>query len=130
MTNTINKEIEITSVALMSGIECTAKLVPSTDRGIRFHFNGKTVEGHIDSVVSTDHCTVIGNQEVQIALVEHFMAACAFCDIDAIDVYLSHYELPILDGSSKEWVNLFQVGFQTSEASFEMDGAQACEAGA
>ena len=36
------------------------------------------------------------------------MAACAICKIDSIDVYLSETEFPILDGSSKEWVDLFK----------------------
>lgn len=36
------------------------------------------------------------------------MAACAICGIDSIDVYLSETEMPIFDGSSKVWVELFQ----------------------
>lgn len=92
----------------MSGIECTAKVVPSTEQGIRFHFKGHTIEACLENVVSTEHCTVIGNKDVQIILIEHFMAACAICDIKAIDVFLSHNEMPILDGSSKEWIELFK----------------------
>lgn len=103
---TITTEMEITSISLMSGVECTAKLASSTEKGIRFHFNGKTIEANIGNVVSTDHCTVIGNEEIKIVLIEHFMAACAICNIDSIDVYLSHYEMPILDGSSKGWVEI------------------------
>lgn len=106
-------ETEISSVSLMSGIECTARVVPSTEKGIRFHFNGHTVEACLDNVVSTEHCTVIGNKDVQIVLIEHFMAACAICNITAIDVFLSHNEMPILDGSSKEWVELFKkIGYK------------------
>jgi UDP-3-O-[3-hydroxymyristoyl] N-acetylglucosamine deacetylase len=40
-------------------------------------------------------------------LTEHFTAACAFCGIDSLDVYVSKTEMPILDGSSKQWVELF-----------------------
>lgn len=105
--NTINKEVEISSVSLMSGLDSTAKLVPSDKKGIRFHFAGQVVDASVGTLLSTEHCTVIGNQDVKIVLIEHFMAACAICDIDAIDVYLSHYELPILNGGSKEWVDLF-----------------------
>ena len=35
------------------------------------------------------------------------MAACAFLRIDSLDVYLSEEEFPIFDGSSKEWIRLF-----------------------
>lgn len=104
---TIKKEVQISSVSLMSGIDSTVRLVPSNKKGIRFYLGGKSILAHIDNVVSTDHCTVIGNQEIKVALIEHFMAACSICNIDSLDVYLTHYEMPILDGSSKDWVELF-----------------------
>ncbi len=104
---TIKKEVILKSVALMTGMECEAKVCPSNEKGLRFHFNGKTIEANIDNVVSTEHCTVIGNAEIKVMLIEHFMAACAICKIDSLDVYLSHFELPILGGGSKEWVEAF-----------------------
>ncbi len=104
---TIKKEVILKSVALMTGIECEAKVYPAEQKGIRFHFNNKTIEANINNVVSTEHCTVIGNNEIKIMLIEHFTAACAICRINALDVYLSHFELPILDGSSKKWVEAF-----------------------
>ena len=104
---TINQEVILKSVALMTGVECEAKVCPSEVKGLRFHFMGKTVEANIDNVVSTEHCTVIGNSDIKVMLIEHFMAACAICKIDSLDVYLSHFELPILDGGSKEWVEAF-----------------------
>lgn len=113
---TIKKEISTKSVALMTGVECEAKLVPSKEKGIRFHFAGQTVEAKVENVVSTEHCTVIGNANIQIMLIEHFMAACALCHIDSIDVYLSHFELPILDGASKKWMDTFnEAGIEAAE---------------
>lgn len=110
---TIMEKREISSVSLMTGAPCTARLEPSSQNGIRFHFNGKSVEASVDNVISTEHCTVIGNQDVQIMLIEHFMAACAVCNIKAIDVYLSHPEMPILDGGSKKWVELLKEASAT-----------------
>ena len=105
---TINKEVILKSTALMTGLESEAKVCPSEKKGIRFHFAGKTVEADVNNIVSTEHCTVIGNSDIKIMLIEHFMAACAICKITALDVYLTHYELPILDGSSKTWVDAFK----------------------
>ena len=104
---TIKKEVVLKSVALMTGAPSEAKVCPSNKKGIRFHFNDKTIEANIDNVVSTEHCTVIGNQEIKVMLIEHFMAACAICKIDSLDIYLTHFELPILGGGSKEWVEAF-----------------------
>ena len=106
---TISKEVVLKSVALMTGVECEAKVCPSNEKGLRFHFAGKTVEANINNVVSTEHCTVIGNVDVKVMLIEHFMAACAICKIDSLDIYLSHFELPILDGGSKKWVEAFRT---------------------
>jgi len=107
--STIKKEIVLKSVALMTGMDSEAKVCPSKEKGLRFHFNGQTVLANIDNVVSTEHCTVIGNGTAKIMLIEHFMAACAICGIDSLDVYLSHFELPVLDGAAKEWVKAFKT---------------------
>ena len=112
----IKKEISIKSVALMTGVECEARLAPSLEKGIRFHFAEQTIEAKVENVVSTEHCTVIGNQSVQVMLIEHFMAACALSHIDSLDVYLSHFELPILDGAAKKWVDVFnEAGIEEYE---------------
>lgn len=119
--NTIAKEITVSSKALMTGIDSSARLVPSDKKGIRFHLGDKVIEAHVDNVVSTEHCTVIGNAEIKVMLIEHFMAACAICHIEAIDVYLSHYELPILDGGSAEWVKAFGgEGFNKPQAKYTL----------
>ncbi len=106
--NATEKEIVLKSSALMTGLESEARVRLSETGGIRFHYNGKTVEAGIENVLSTEHCVVIGNNGVKIMLIEHFMAACAVCGISGADIYLSHYELPILDGSSKIWVEAFK----------------------
>lgn len=105
---TIKKEFSVTSKGLMTGVESTAKVCSSNKKGIRFHFNGETIDAKIENVISTEHCTVLGNDKIKIMLVEHFMAACAICGIDSVDIYLSHFELPILDGASKIWVENFK----------------------
>ncbi|MCD7740231.1 MAG: UDP-3-O-acyl-N-acetylglucosamine deacetylase [Candidatus Gastranaerophilales bacterium] len=105
---TIGSEIILKSIALMTGIPSEARVCPSDKKGLRFYFNGKSIEANIDNVVSTEHCIVIGNSEIKVMLIEHFTAACAVCKIDSLDIYLSHYELPILGGGSKEWVDAFK----------------------
>lgn len=118
VVKTIAKETTVTSKALMTGVDSTAKLVPSNKKGIRFHLGEHVVEAHVDNVVSTEHCTVIGNENIKVMLIEHFMAACAICHIEAIDIYLTHYEMPILGGGSAEWVEIFNEANNTSTESF------------
>lgn len=106
---TIVKEFEITSQGLMTGLETKVKCLPSNEKGIRFHVGNEIIEAKVENVIATDHCVVIGNQNAKVMLIEHFMAACAFSSIDSLDVYLSHYELPILDGGSAQWIKLFGI---------------------
>lgn len=106
---TILNEIEITGNSLMKNRESCVRVVPSSEGCIRFFVENSTepITAHVDNVISTNHCVVLGNKKNKLMLTEHFSAACAFCGIDSLDVYVSKTEMPILDGSSKKWVELF-----------------------
>lgn len=106
--STIKKETVLKSIALMTGVESEVRVCPSDKKGLRFHLGNETIEATVDNVVSTEHCTVLGNSKIKVMLIEHFMAACAICKINALDVYLTHFELPILDGGAKKWVEAFR----------------------
>lgn len=125
---TLKSKLEISGIGLMSGVETTLEIRPGESKGIRFHIGGSTIEANLENIVSTEHCVVLGDvaalksgmapdKIAKVALIEHFMAACAICDIEGLDVYLLSeqsgaynqlgYELPILDGSAKIWVEKF-----------------------
>ena len=112
MTTILNK-VEITGNSLMKNQECCVQILPSKDstgKKIRF-FVEKSTEPiilDVDSVIATDHCIVLGNKSSKVMLTEHFTAACAILGVDALDVYVSKPELPILDGSAKIWVELLK----------------------
>lgn len=123
---TINTEINISGNALMTGQECTVSIFPSEARGIRFFLKGaeKPVLASPFNVASTDNCTVLANENCKIMLVEHFMAACAFANVDSLDVCLSYPELPIFDGSALKWVELFKeagIDEKNTVASIELE---------
>jgi UDP-3-O-[3-hydroxymyristoyl] N-acetylglucosamine deacetylase len=120
---TIKTEVKIYGVALMSGEKSEVHIFPSDKKGIRFFVNGKdAIEAIVDNVVSTQNCVVLANQNGQIGLVEHFMAACSICGIDSLDVCVSANEMPILDGSSKKWLELFnQAGFESAKTEINID---------
>ncbi|MCQ2739048.1 MAG: UDP-3-O-acyl-N-acetylglucosamine deacetylase [bacterium] len=99
---------------------CEVLIKPSRGGKIRLFLNDSDVcfEANIDNLYSTEHCvtlcskehrTLLGDYKYKAMLCEHFMAACAICKIDSLDVYLSESEFPIFDGSSKVWVELFKT---------------------
>ena len=115
---TVKKDIETAGNSLMKNKFCEVVIKPSHSGSIRIFSNGASsgFNADIDNLYSTDHCvtlcskehrTLLGDYKYKAMLCEHFMAACAFCKIDSLDVYLSEEEFPIFDGSSKVWVDLF-----------------------
>ena len=105
---TIKKEISVTGKGLMKNKPCTVNFFPSETGKIRYFVKGKEgFEATLDNVLSTEHCVTLGNKTSKAMLTEHLTAALAFCGIDSIDICMSEDEVPALDGSSKEWVALF-----------------------
>lgn len=105
---TILNEIEITGKSLMKNRESCVRLIPSNSGQIRFFVENslEPIVLDVDNVDSTNHCVVLGKKRNKIMLVEHFSAACAFVGVDSLDIHVSKSEMPILDGSSKKWVEL------------------------
>lgn len=105
---TLKKEIQISGNGLMKNKPCTVKFIPSKEGKIRYFVGQEMFEADVDNVLATDHCVVLGNKKAKAMLTEHLSAALAFCGIDSIDIYMDEMEVPILDGSSKQWVELFK----------------------
>lgn len=113
---TILKETSITGNGLMKNKPCTVNFFPSKTGKIRYFINGADpFDADVENVISTDHCVVLGDKKskVKAMLTEHLTAALAFCGIDSIDICMDEMEVPALDGSSKQWVELFEkVGIE------------------
>lgn len=106
---TLKKETQITGNGLMKNKPCTVKFVPSKEGKIRYFVcDNEPFEAIPENVLATDHCVVLGNKKAKAMLTEHLSAALAFCGIDSIDIYMDEMEVPALDGSSKQWVELFK----------------------
>ena len=102
---TIKKEIKITGHGLMKNKPCQVTLFPSNLGEIRYLVKGKDpFVANTDNVISTDHCVTMGTKQSRAMLTEHLSAALAFCGIDSVDICMDAEEVPILDGSSLEWV--------------------------
>jgi len=120
---TINKKITISGIGLHSGKNVNLKILPSKENtGIVFLRSdlGKdnVVIPHFNNVSDTRLCTTIQNSSgVKVSTIEHLMAAFYGLGIDNALVELDSQEVPILDGSAKEWTeNLLKSGISTSNA--------------
>lgn len=119
---TIEAEISLTGVGLHTGKEVTMTFKPAPiNNGITFvrkDLEGQPIiEADANYVVNTQRGTNLEKLGVKIQTPEHVLAAIVGCDIDNIIIELDASELPIMDGSSKYFVEaLEKAGIQIQEA--------------
>ncbi len=110
---TVKREVSISGLGLHTGELVNLNIKPApADTGfifVRTDMEGEnTVAALIENVVATDRGTSIGRGAVVIHTVEHLLAALAGLDIDNALIELDGAEMPILDGSSKIFVEEIQ----------------------
>ncbi len=107
---TINKDITFKGVGLHSGLEVIMTLKPAApNSGIIFKRTdlkkNNIIIPSIFNVSSTVFCTTISNEDgVSVSTLEHLMGALFGLGIDNVLIELDNYEVPILDGSAKIFV--------------------------
>ncbi|MBC7749422.1 MAG: bifunctional UDP-3-O-[3-hydroxymyristoyl] N-acetylglucosamine deacetylase/3-hydroxyacyl-ACP dehydratase [Methylotenera sp.] len=119
---TIKTEISLTGVGLHTGKEVKMTFKPApVNNG--FTFVRVDLEGHpiieadANYVVNTQRGTNLEKLGVKIQTPEHVLAALIGCDLDNIIIELNASELPIMDGSSKYFVEaLEKAGFEEQNA--------------
>ncbi len=107
--NTIKNSITLEGVGLHTGK--SAKLTihaAAVNHGIKFKRTDlegtPTIPATADYVVSTNRSTTIGKKEATVSTIEHLLAALTGLSIDNVLIEIDGGEVPILDGSSKHFV--------------------------
>lgn len=72
--------------------------------------NAPTFPADLDHVVSTPRCTILGQSQCTIHTVEHVLAALSALGVTNALLELSGPEIPIMDGSSKPFVEAILEG--------------------
>ena len=119
---TIKTEISLTGVGLHTGKEVKMTFKPApVNNGftfVRVDLEGQPIiEADANYVVNTQRGTNLEKLGVKIQTPEHVLAALIGCDLDNIIIELNASELPIMDGSSKYFVEaLEEAGFEEQNA--------------
>ena len=106
---TIQNEVTLTGVGLHTGKEVTMTFKPAPINNgftfVRVDLEGSPViEADATYVVNTQRGTNLEKLGVKIQTSEHVLAAFIGCDVDNVIVELNASEPPIMDGSSKFFV--------------------------
>jgi UDP-3-O-[3-hydroxymyristoyl] N-acetylglucosamine deacetylase/3-hydroxyacyl-[acyl-carrier-protein] dehydratase len=110
---TIATEVSLTGVGLHTGQEVTMTFKPApVNNGftfVRVDLEGMPIiEADANYVVNTQRGTNLEKRGVMIQTPEHVLAALVGCDLDNVIIELNASELPIMDGSSKYFVEAIQ----------------------
>ena len=119
---TIKKSIKFDGIGLHSGKKVLMTLSPAQpNTGIIFKRsdlkNNNIIYTNVFNVSNASYCTKLTNENgVTVSTVEHLMAALCGLGVDNLLVELNSEELPIMDGSAKNFVDeIEKIGFKISE---------------
>ena len=107
---TINSKIQFRGVGLHSGIDTKMTLLPAPpNHGIVFKRsdlkNRNLIDANFINVKQALLCTTIENEfGVSISTIEHLLGALCGEGIDNILIEVDSSELPIMDGSAKDFI--------------------------
>ena len=110
---TISKPISLSGVGLHTGQEVKLTFKPAkADNGYTFTRvdldSNPIIEANINFVTSTQRGTVLEKNGVTIQTCEHVLAALVGLEIDNVNIELNASEPPIMDGSSKYFVEALE----------------------
>ncbi len=105
---TLKAPFTVQGKGLHTGLQISAEFLPAPENhGYKFQridLEGEpTIDALAEYVVATQRGTVISKGEVTVSTIEHALAALYAAGIDNCLIKLNAPELPILDGSAKEY---------------------------
>ena len=120
---TIKNEVSFTGISLHSGLNVNVCIKPANPNyGIVFKRvdlkSDNLVYPNFMNVTNTSLNTTIENEfGVKISTIEHLMGALFGLGIDNVLIEIDNEEVPILDGSAKEFIEkIISSGFEVSDA--------------
>ena len=113
---TINKVGNLEGIGLHTGKKSKLKFVPAViNHGIKFQridLDGMPiVDADVNNVIAVERGTTIKQNDATVSTVEHLLAAIAGLQIDNILIQIDGEEIPILDGSSKHFIECLESHF-------------------
>ena len=124
---TLNSNVKFNGIGLHTGKEVSINILPSEpNTGILFKRtdlkDNNIVIPNVYNVSNATLCTTISNEYgVSVSTIEHLMGALYGLGIDNALIEINSQEVPILDGSAKNFVEKFlEVGFKISEVPIKL----------
>ncbi len=113
LQKTLKEEVSLSGIGLHTGKEVTLTIKPAKENTgyvfVRTDLEGHPqVEADVNYVTTTERGTTLEKLGVRIHTCEHLLAALVGCDIDNAILEMNSAEPPIMDGSSKYFVEAIE----------------------
>lgn len=122
---TLKAPFTIEGVGLHTGLKATVTVTPAPEN-TWFVFKRMDVEGQptvkadVKNVTTTRRSTTLEENGTEVHTTEHILAALYGMDVDNAIIEINGAEIPILDGSSKLWIDeINKVGLEEQDAERE-----------
>lgn len=117
---TIAKQIGISGVGLHTGVEVNLTLRPAPENTgyifVRTDLDNFEIPASVEYVSHCSYATTLMRRGVVLSTCEHLLSALRGAGVDNCFIELDSIEIPILDGSSENWIELIeQAGVVTQE---------------
>jgi UDP-3-O-[3-hydroxymyristoyl] N-acetylglucosamine deacetylase/3-hydroxyacyl-[acyl-carrier-protein] dehydratase len=122
---TLKSEISISGVGLHTGEKVNITICPApANHGYKFQRidlpEQTIINADVDLVVATDRGTTLEFKGARVYTTEHILAAVYGCQIDNALIKIDAPEVPIMDGSSKLFVDaILATGYEEQDAERE-----------
>ena len=119
--HTLKSPVTFSGIGLHTGLNVNMTVNPApNNHGIKFQRTDledqPKFKADVDLVVSTERSTSLAYKDAVVHTVEHLLSALTGCGIDNVLIQLDNVEVPILDGSAKQFVDAFhKTGLETQE---------------
>jgi UDP-3-O-[3-hydroxymyristoyl] N-acetylglucosamine deacetylase / 3-hydroxyacyl-[acyl-carrier-protein] dehydratase len=107
---TLKQSIKISGIGLHTGEMVEMNILPASDNhGYKFQRidlpNQPIIDADVDNVITTNRGTTLQQNGAVVNTTEHILAALSGCEVDNVLIQVSGAEIPIMDGSSKIFVD-------------------------
>ncbi len=124
---TISKKVSFSGIGIHTGKIANMNILPSPpNSGIIFkrtdQKNNNIIIPNFENVSEATLCTTISNQfGTKVSTIEHLMAAFLGLGIDNVLVEVDTQEIPILDGSAKDFIRILkEAGLKKSDVPIKL----------
>ena len=116
---TLAKPVSFEGVGLHTGANASLTIYPAKENtGILFKrvdlSKNNLIKANYKNVTSAKLCTTLENEHgVKVSTVEHLLAALYIAEIDNAIIEIDTQEIPIMDGSAKEFLSILKKSEKT-----------------